>query len=375
MASKTSDSLIRFAFMGDVMLGRLIDQLFPHCVTNAQEKAHALSLLSNRNPEQYHLVQKGKWKHAQIWGDVLSDVLLKSDIRIINLETSVTTHSNPWPNKAFNYRMHPANLEILSEAHIDYCSLANNHVLDFSLDGMKETIESLSSRNICFAGVGDNINSASKPAILEWKSQKDTVRVACFSISDHPAMWAATQTNPGIHYLDIEHYRPEDIERLRRIISEAVETHHVNLVIVSLHWGPNYCWSPSDSFRRFAHELIDHCRVDIIHGHSSHHVQGIEFYCQKPILYGCGDFVDDYAVDAEYRNDLGFLYLVTMDWYQRHVISIELVPTSIVLFTVTKTLPKKDLQWLTETMTRLCQPLGTIVERRIDSDTLRVLPI
>jgi len=58
-----------------------------------------------------------------------------------------------------------------------------------------------------------------------------------------------------------------------------------------------------------AHAFIDESDVDVIHGTSSHHIQGIEVHRGKPILYGCGDFIDDYATDAEYRNDLSFLYI------------------------------------------------------------------
>ena len=64
---------------------------------------------------------------------------------------------------------------------------------------------------------------------------------------------------------------------------------------------------PQGDIRRLARTLID-LGVDLVHGHSSHHIQGIELYKGKPIFYGCGDFVDDYAVDTKYRNDLGFLF-------------------------------------------------------------------
>jgi hypothetical protein len=84
------------------------------------------------------------------------------------------------------------------------------------------------------------------------------------------------------------------------------KTNAQDITVVSLHWGSNYQWIPSQKFQHFAHDLMD-LGVDIIHGHSSHHIQGIEIYKGKPIFYGLGDFIDDYAVDEVYRNDLGKL--------------------------------------------------------------------
>jgi len=131
------------------------------------------------------------------------------------------------------------------------------------------------------------------------------------------------------------------------------------LIIISLHWGGNYCWYPSKEKQSFAHQLIDECGVDIIHGHSSHHVQGIEIYHGKPILYGCGDFVDDYAVTQEFRNDLGFAYFIDWNFQKKCVQQIELVPTKIDAFSVTKSLEPSDRKWLIEKMIALSKQFGT----------------
>jgi len=127
--------------------------------------------------------------------------------------------------------------------------------------------------------------------------------------------------------------------------------------------GSNYCWNPPATFQRFAHSLIDECGIDIIHGHSSHHIQGIEIYKDKPIVYGCGDFIDDYAVDQEYRNNLGFLYKLTMKVnptvHSCSVSHIELVPTKISQFQATTEMSREERQWLGRSMGILCERLGT----------------
>ena len=80
-----------------------------------------------------------------------------------------------------------------------------------------------------------------------------------------------------------------------------------DIVVVSIHWGGNRGYAIPSAQTRFAHKLIDAAGVDIIHGHSSHHVKGIEICKDKPIIYGCGDFLTDYegiSGQEGYRGDL-----------------------------------------------------------------------
>ena len=132
--------------LGDVMLGRLIDQLSPTHVHEPGDAKHTASLVSS-NPKL-----KG-YGASSLWGSNLS-LLQDSDLNMINLETSVTTSSGKWPDKVFNYRMHPENLRALEPAKIDYVSLANNHTLDFSEEGLNDTVRALTAAKVGFAGAG-----------------------------------------------------------------------------------------------------------------------------------------------------------------------------------------------------------------------------
>jgi poly-gamma-glutamate capsule biosynthesis protein CapA/YwtB (metallophosphatase superfamily) len=73
------------------------------------------------------------------WGEVLA--LLDDaapDVRVINLETTVTTDDEFAEHKAVCYRMHPDNLPALTAFRPDVCALANNHILDFGYQGLTE---------------------------------------------------------------------------------------------------------------------------------------------------------------------------------------------------------------------------------------------
>src|SRR5690606_3697385 len=103
---------------------------------------------------------------SYIWGDALRELeRLRPDARIINLETSVT-RSDDWEDKGINYRMHPDNIGALTEARIDCCVLANNHVLDYGPAGLHETLATLRAHKIATAGAGRDEAEAWRPALL-----------------------------------------------------------------------------------------------------------------------------------------------------------------------------------------------------------------
>jgi len=339
----------RMCLLGDVMLGRLVDQALPSHVENLEDAFHVKMLFRAKNPNVKLPVE-----HKYVWGNVLEDIK-SADVRIINLETSVTTHPVKYPEKAFNYRMHPNNLKCLKEANVEYASLANNHTLDFSNEGLYETLSSLSKFEIAFAGAGRNKEEAQRPAVFTAKGKK----IACFSAADHYDFWFSGPNKPGINYLDVDNFKKEDIDQIKAAVKDVKAKENPDFVVFSLHWGSNYCWQPHKQKQEFAHRLIDECGVDVIHGHSSHHIQGIEVYKGKPIVYGSGDFVDDYAVDKEYRNDLGFAYFI--NWNENKTVqNIELVPTKIECCQVLKA-GEQDKKWLFNTLQRLCQPFHTQV--------------
>ena len=104
-----------------------------------------------------------------------------------------------------------------------------------------------------------------------------------------------------------------------------------DIVIASLHWGGNWGFSVPEEHVRFAHGLIQ-AGVDLVHGHSSHHVRPIEVFEGKLILYGCGDFLNDYEGIGgyeEFRDDLALMYLPAVDGFTGRLIDLCLAPMRI----------------------------------------------
>lgn len=334
--------------LGDVMIGRLIDQLLPTHVHEPSE-ARAIEGFRSRTTKLLNYDYKSPWGNS-------IPLLKSSDLVLANLETAMTTHDKKWPNKVFNYRTHPANVQCLIEAGVNYVSLANNHTLDFSEDGLVETVKTLQDRGIAFAGAATSEQDATKPAVLSLGDHQ----VHCYSFSDHPSDWRSVRS------FNLIDYTSKSRASMKRQIEETPKD---GLRIVSLHWGPNYRLQPTSELVDLAHFLVDDCGVDIIHGHSSHHVQGVETYKGKLIIYGCGDFVDDYAVDAKYRNDLSAAWKVTVASEAGGSIGIqklEVFPNRIKQFQA-NILSKDDVdhEWVRKSFIKLCDAFGTKIQNEL----------
>jgi len=139
-------------------------------------------------------------------------------------------------------------------------------------------------------------------------------------------------------------------------------------LIVSIHWGPNWGYGVSDDQRRFAHELIEKAGASIIHGHSSHHAKGMEVYRGRLILYGCGDFLNDYEGISGYesfRGDLSTMYFVDIDAANGDLVALALVPLHMRRFRLERA-STADADWLARTLDRESAPFGVRIRREAD---------
>jgi len=370
MPIRNRQDSVKLFMAGDVMTGRGIDQVLPHpgdpqifesCCHSAQDYVQLAGRASGPIPRQVDF--------AYIWGDAL-EVLDASgpDVRIVNLETAVTRSGSPWPHKGIQYRMHPANVPCLTAAGIDCCVLANNHVLDWGYAGFGETLASLAQAGLSTAGAGSDLAAAQAPAILDLPGRgRVLVFAAGLQSSGIPASWAARQDGPGIHLLS------DLTDRAVRSLARSVHRHRQSgdTVVVSLHWGGNWGYAVPDEHTRFARALIDNAGVDLVHGHSAHHPLGIEVYRGRPILYGCGDLIDDYEGIGgyeQYRTELALLYLVTLGRPGGELLALEMVPLRRRRFRLVRATPD-DVDWLGGRLDRECRTHGARVARS-DRNTL-----
>lgn len=281
---------MKLILLGDVMLGRLV---------NAYLK---------RRPPEFP------------WGDTLP-VLASGDVRICNLECAISDRGREWTRtpKIFHFRTDAKNVECLKRAGINAVSLANNHTLDYDYEALIDTVEILDGAGIDHAGAGLDLNEASRPCFFT----AGGVRIGLIAFTDNEPEWEAAPGTPGIFYVptDIDDERAQFLFSRVREMKELAE-----FVIVSAHWGPNWGYRPYHRHIPFAHMLVE-SGADLVFGHSCHVFQGIEVFKGKPIIYSAGDFVDDYAVDEDERNDESFIFTVDAD--KNRVDEMKLYPTII----------------------------------------------
>jgi poly-gamma-glutamate capsule biosynthesis protein CapA/YwtB (metallophosphatase superfamily) len=311
-AASTPGSCTLF-LCGDVMLGRGIDQIMACPSDPSIYEPYATSALDYvRLAEEAHGAIPRGVGPDYVWGDLLVDLAeLSPAVRIANLETAVTTSQDALP-KGVNYRLHPQNAGSLLAAKLDCCVLANNHVLDWGPAGLIETLATLERVGIGAVGAGRSAEEASRPASIPLPGGRRLLLFAFGSItSGIPRGWAAAADRPGVALLP--DLGPSTAERTAQAILES--RCPGDLVIVSIHWGLNWGYEVPPEQRAFAHALIDAGACDVLHGHSSHHPRPLELYRERLILYGCGDFLNDYEGISgyeQYRGDLVLAYLPTL---------------------------------------------------------------
>lgn len=329
---------MRIALTGDVMLGRLVDQ---------------------------YVVQNRSVRPEALWGDVLP-IMLSADCRLINLECVISSHGEEWhpTTKAFHFRARPRTIEFLSAAKINGVTLANNHVLDYGPEGLLDCFNLLDQAGIKRTGAGATMEEALAPLVLDLPEG----RVAIVALTDNEPEWEATETKPGVNYVTYGDRGLKEPYRSRITQALLSARRQANLVIVSAHVGPNW-GAPSKAIQVLAHELID-MGADLYWGHSNHTPQGIELYKGKAILYSTGDFIDDYMVDTDERNDLSFLFLLEVE--EGRIARVRLHPTCIEDLGV-RLASELEREFLVRTIQSKCRAFGTVidVEGRVGTITVK----
>jgi poly-gamma-glutamate capsule biosynthesis protein CapA/YwtB (metallophosphatase superfamily) len=335
----------RLGFTGDVMLGRKVDERQRHQRRSA----------------------------TAVWGNMV-ERLQSLDGLFINLECCLSTRGERWTrtHRPFHFRANPDwAVPALEVAGVEWASLANNHLLDYGETALLDTVDHLDSAGIAHSGAGRNVEAAREPAAVEVSAShgsdasdgSDTsngsdLRLVFVSATDNTPEFAADETSPGTAYLDFSK-EVEARETMAESLARAREL-DPDLLVVSLHWGPNMVEEPPEQFQEFGRWLAER-GVDLVHGHSAHNFQGVEIHDETPILYDCGDFVDDYAVDSDLRNDRGFLFEVVVE--DEKINSLRLVPTEIEDCAVHEAGPEAAA-WSRSRMCELSAEFGTVFEEK-----------
>jgi poly-gamma-glutamate capsule biosynthesis protein CapA/YwtB (metallophosphatase superfamily) len=274
-------------------------------------------------------------------------VMGQADRVVLNLECCISERGRPWeaPGKPFFFRAPPQAVELLALLGTDCVTLANNHALDYGVDALADTLDHLGAAGIAAVGAGANLDQARRPAVLTARG----LRLAVVGITDHPADFAAGPDRPGVAFADLGRQVPSWLAQLVREADVQAD-----VTLVSPHWGPNMTTAPVRHVRRAATALLD-AGATLVAGHSAHVPHGVA----GRVLYDLGDFLDDYRVDPRLRNDLGLLFLVTLD--AAGPLRLEALPLKLE-YCHTRLATGEDADWLRRRFRSACTALDTAVE-------------
>lgn len=294
-----------------------------------------------------------------VFAPEVADIVRDGDAFVLNLECCVSERGRPAPipGKPFFFRAPPAAADTLATLGVTAVSLANNHSLDFGTEALTDTRAHLTAAGIADFGAGSDVTEARAPAVLN----AGGVRVGLLGLTDHPPEFAAGPRRAGVAYADLSRGVPEWVTREVGALRQRVD-----VVLVSVHWGPNMVGRPVDHVRAAA-PVLTQAGATLVAGHSAHVFHGFT----RQVLFDLGDFIDDYAVHPSLRNDLGLLFLVTLDVpldapqppdavRTPAVRRVEAVPIALDWCRTRRATPA-EYGWVRGRLTAACELLGTTV--------------
>jgi poly-gamma-glutamate capsule biosynthesis protein CapA/YwtB (metallophosphatase superfamily) len=275
--------------------------------------------------------------------------LAQADLVLLNLECCISERGRRWEalGKPFFFRAPPRAVELLVLLGVNCVTLANNHALDYGVDALADTLEHLAGAGIAAVGAGPDLERARRPVTLA----AGGLRVRVVGVTDHPPDFAAGPDRPGVAFADPGRRVPD-------WLLETVRAGDAEVRLVTPHWGPNMTSAPVGHVRRAAAALVE-AGATLVAGHSAHVPHGVA----GPVLYDLGDFLDDYRVDPKLRNDLGLLFLVTLD--AAGPLRLEALPLKLE-FCHTRLATGSDAAWMRRRFRAACAALGTTVQDQVD---------
>jgi poly-gamma-glutamate capsule biosynthesis protein CapA/YwtB (metallophosphatase superfamily) len=242
----------RIAFLGDTLLGG------------------AAQPLLDEHGYDYAL---GGIRH--LWAD--------ADLVVVNHEAPVTRRTRPADKldtgkQRYWYRADPRSVHTLAEHGVRVASLANNHIGDFGPDGVLDTMAALDAAGIAHCGAGSSDTRARRPAVVDVHG----LRVGFLSVMQRYDMYVAEDVyarrgHPGPARLRMSRLGP-DVAALRA---------QVDLCVVLVHWGRNYC-GVTPLQQRLAGEIAA-AGAHLVVGHHPHIAQPVEDVAGVPVLYSLGN--------------------------------------------------------------------------------------
>ena len=243
---------------------------------------------------------------------LLASTTAAADITFGNLETPIIAGRPILPGE-FSFRTDPKAVAGLKFGGFDILSLANNHTANFGQAGFTSTFFELDKAGIKYVGAGASQPEIAKPVIIEKNGLKFGFLAYTYGQASTQFMLSSAKI-ANVNFAREENIR-NDIAKLKP---------QVDFIIVSLHDGTEYSFTPNKSQIDFAHAAVD-AGADLIIGHHPHVVETVENYQGKYIFYSLGNFIFDQLWSQETQQGL----MVKIVFGPKQIKQIEFIPVKI----------------------------------------------
>ena len=212
----------------------------------------------------------------------IAPVLEKSDLAMVNLETTVSYRGSPIPGKTYTFRAPPSAFRALKSGGVDLATVANNHGMDYGLTSFLDTLRYAKRYHFPLVGGGRNAAQAYAPYRVTIKGQRIAILGATQVIdSNLITSWTAGAGKPGLA-------SAYNVGRLTSAVKAARKK--ADTVVVYLHYGEERHPCPDSMQVSIAHSLIA-AGADIVVGSHAHQQQGGGRLGRAFVDYGLGNFV------------------------------------------------------------------------------------
>jgi poly-gamma-glutamate synthesis protein (capsule biosynthesis protein) len=248
------------------------------------------------------------------FGDLLP-LLREADLRTGNLEAPLTALTQPAGCVGSFLRSEPETLRILAEAGFDVLNVANNHAFDFGQAGLADTLDLLRSGGIDACGSGGDAERPQAPVVRAARG----LRVGFLGFCDDHFPAPAAHAGP----------RPALAAENQLLAAVEAATASVDVLVVHLHWGYEFCLHPLLSHRNLARRVVER-GARLVICHHAHVPLGCEVWRGGLIAYGLGNAVvarSEYMREGHPWTNRSFLLDVTLAengvcGYRLHAFSI-----------------------------------------------------
>ena len=211
----------------------------------------------------------------ELLGEDLTKLLQTSDFNIFNLECPLADKDSPIEKLGPSFRAPVACANGLKSMRVNLVTLANNHIKDQNVEGVRSTIKALNDVGIDYVGAGRNIEEARQ--LYTHSINGKTIGI--YACAEHEFS-IATQELAGANPFD----PLESLEHIQRARKNS------DYLIVLYHGGNEHYRYPSPNLQKVCRKIVEN-GADLVVCQHSHCIGCKEKYLTCTIIYGQGNFL------------------------------------------------------------------------------------